>query len=303
METEIVFTGLCSILNPDGKNRKMGDPAVILVQTDDHAHPSHHAAHIAFIAFDSDKVEVTDGKGTPVTDAVAVPNAVPVPDGRSYVYIPIDDVEIVIENNPHEPVTKVENTYRDRVAHRDEYWPEKTGSFDPDFVPLEGDRPNKMKKAVKAWMRFGAGTLSASRISLVAWRFVTDTGKVKEEFFAEEVIYSGFPHSREALVIKLMDLATGKTEARELRFSLKPASKTEALTLIVGNLMEDDMARAVRRMPTADVRDPDADHFKFLNRVAGGGDGPKVKVITLAKFLGGAGSGSACGPGSGNGKP
>ena len=36
MNVEIVFTGLCSFLNVNGKNETMTEPSVILVRTDHH---------------------------------------------------------------------------------------------------------------------------------------------------------------------------------------------------------------------------------------------------------------------------
>ena len=323
MDAEIVFTGLCSILNPDGKNKKMGEPAVILVQTDDGPHGEHeregeherdaehgrdpehehehehdherehghaHEPHVAFLAFDSSKVEATGASFSPVDKA------------EPFLYVALAGVELVIDGNP--PATPaVEDSYRELVAHRDDYWPEVIGEFDPAYVPPAGKRPRKT--AVKAWMRFGRGRISASRVSEVPWRFTKGDGSTHERYFAEEVVYSAFPYSRGELVIRGKDLEND-TEVGVLRFRKKEGSNGP-LTLIIGNSPESDMAHDVEREPTTHVANPDADHFKFLNRVAGAhhGDGPKPHVVNRPPSPGApvAGGGSAaCGPGSGNGR-
>lgn len=287
MEAEIVITGLCSILNPKGDNSDMGEPAVILVQTG-HSH-SINLDHIAFIAFNADEVDVT-GAGT----------LVDVKKGKPFKYMTIAGVELVIEDNPPS-IPTVDSTYSDSVAHRDEYWPEAKGFFDPDYVPPIKKRPKKT--AVKAWMRFGKGTISASRVSEIPWRFTQADGSTFQDYFAEEVVYSGFPHSTDAVKIQLKDLENG-ADAGARVFTLKNPSSGK-LTLIIGNSLEDDMAGAVFREITKFVKKPYADHFEFLNNVAGAGAGP---VPTAINPLGGStdpggGSGGACGPGSGNGKP
>ena len=297
MNVEIVFTGLCSILNPDGTNEKMGEPGVILVQTpeDPNASPevkAHDHGHVAFLAFDTAKVDVTGAS-----------NIQNVKGNQTWRYIPLDAVEITVENNAP-AVPQVLDSYWESIAHRDDYWPEKAGEFDRDFVPLAGHRPKS--HAVKAWMRFGKGKIEASRISEAPWRFETSNGPV-EKCFAEEVVYSGFLHSGDAVVLQLKDLEEGKKDVERLAFSLKPGVSADSmLTLIIGNLEEEDMLGATNRDPTVSARFPEADHFKYLNRIAGHGDGPTPVVVNPKVDLrrqdgGGGSSGGACGPGSGNG--
>jgi hypothetical protein len=306
MDSEIVFTGLCSILNPDGENKKMGDPAVILVQTPNGAHGNGHGHghgnghadehHLAYLAFDPNLVNVEGIDGSALK---------PVDKGPPFVFMTLPDgVELSIKDNPPGPVTPLDS-YKKNVAHRDEYWPEAKGRFDPAFVPPPGKRPEKT--AVKAWMRFGKGKLSASRISKVPWRFMVK-GKPMQRRFAEEVVYSGFPHSEDAVVIELKDLEDPQVNLSTLRFSLKPEAAGSKLTLIIGNNAIDDMAASVTREITEHVKVPNADHFKFLNRTAGnfGSGGPVPLAINpppppVLNEFGGGSSGGACGPGSGNG--
>ena len=90
----------------------------------------------------------------------------------------------IVDNPPAAAVDKLDQTYIDLVAHRDEYWPEMTGVFDSDYVPAAGDRPKKT--AVKAWMRLGKGSLGASRVSNVPWRFTRSDGSTFEKKFAKD---------------------------------------------------------------------------------------------------------------------
>jgi hypothetical protein len=312
MEAEIVFTGLCSVLNPDGKKTKtMGDPAVILVQTQDHSASNgdrrsqkhggasaKHTGHIAYLAFDPAKVDVQG------VDIGTLPK---VPQSKGFVYLLLDGVELQVKDQCLHAVT-VDQMYREYVAHRDDYWPQMKGKFDRDLVPLQGSRPKK--EAVKVWMRFCGGRISASRISKAPWEFHVQTqdkttGKRKtstlQQCFAEEIVYDGFPHGADALVIARKDLETGGDKG-DLRFSTRNLGET--LTLIIGNHMKKDMGAAERREITTFVQEPNADHFKFLNRTAGKlkGPTPKVKNPPPPEHPVG-GSGGACGPGSGNGHP
>lgn len=287
MHSEIVFTGLCSILNPDGKNKEMNcDPAVILVQTDDH-HATHR--HIAYLAFDADEVEVT---------GAAKLEDVPKTGQRKFKYLAVDGWELVIKDNTAGPPA-VDTTYSHLVAHKDDYWPEVKDVWDRDYVPEVGYRPTNA--AVKAWLRFGKGKLSASRISEVPWRFTHASGATLEKNFAEEVVYSEFSHPADEVVIELKELESGN-DAGELTFRLKTG--LTKLTLIIGNSLEDDLAPAVLRTPTKRALEPYADHFKYLNRVTAGTGPVPVVINPLAdKANTGGGSGGACGPGSGNGRP
>lgn len=308
MEAEIVFTGLCSVLNPEGtKNKKMGDPAVILVQTNDEdgtnagkhskKHDGAHAKHVAFLAFDPAKVDVQG------IDVATLPN---VPKSGGFVYIPLDGVELQVKEQGFRGAI-VDQMYREYVAHRDDYWPMMAGKFDKDLVPPHGCRPKK--SLVKAWMRFCGGRISASRISKAPWQFRVlkknnKTGKIEssmlQQCFAEEIVYDGFPHDPDALVIARKDIETAEDQG-DLRFSTKEAT----LTLIIGNHMKKAMGAAVRREITTHVDDPTADHFKFLNRTAGKMKGPipKVKNPPPSDDHPTGGSSGACGPGSGNGHP
>ena len=287
MDAEIVISGLCSILNPFGENHGMSDPGVIVVQTKDH---HHGPEHIAFLAYDSDFVEFT-----------GVPTAIAVPGTTSFFYFPVDGWELVIDGlTAGTPAPTADHSFRDSVAHRDEYWPEASGSFDRAFVPEPGNRP--LKNAVKAWMRFGEGTIGASRVSKAAWRFTNANGMSLQRHFAEEVVYS-FSVPGDAVVIQLYDLES-RTDGEKLTFKLKDTSSGGRLSLALGNNMEIDLPQALFREVTERVEHPYSTHFGFLNQTAEVKDGPIPTAINPPSSSGGGGgSGGACGPGSGNGRP
>jgi hypothetical protein len=197
-------------------------------------------------------------------------------------------------------------------VRKDDYWPEVRNEWNRDYVPHAGSRPKK--SAAKVFMRFGAGTVSADRISQVEWAFPMRDGGVYHGHFAEEVIYSGFAHPEEAVVLTLSDLLDGEPDGhhmqaqaappRTLRFTLRSGCSAQKLTLFVGNLMASDMEPAVRREVTTRARP--GDHFKYLNRVAAPqyGDGPLPLALNPPESNvddGCGGSGGICGPGSGNG--
>jgi hypothetical protein len=287
MNAEIVISGLCSILNPFGENPAMSDPGVIVVQTMGHQHGPEHD-HIGYLAYDSDVVEVT---GVPT--AVSVPNT-------TFFYFPVDGWELVIDGiTAGTPKPTSDHSFRDLVAHRDEYWPEAEGDFDRDVVPEPRKRPKKT--AVKAWMRFGAGEISASRISKVPWRFTGSSGMTLQRHFAEEVVYS-FSVAGNAVVIQLYDLES-EAAGEKLTFKLRDSSSTVPLSLILGNNTQIDLPQSLFREVTEHVEHPYSTHFAFLNQTAKVKDGPIPVAINPKDDGGGGGSGGACGPGSGNGRP
>lgn len=291
MNAEIVITGLCSILNPTGKNNKMGDPAFIAVQTK-HKHESGKKQadhHIAYIAFDSTKVNIDDGTGFHQ-----------VPKAKQFLYLPLDGQEIsivgVLTGTP-----KVDQTYL-HVVRKDDYWPDAKDKFNRDYVPHKGSKPNKT--AVKAWMRFGAGRITAGRISRVLWEFAIKTnGKKHIGNFAEEVVYSNFlAADATELVIALQDLdAAAGVVPRTLRFT--PVIANDLVTVIVGNNVTEDMAGAVKRIITTGWK-TNGKHFKYLNAVAdpncGVGPIPTPKKTGAVGTKGGGENSGPCGPGSGN---
>lgn len=360
MNTQIVFTGLCSFLNVDGKNQTMGDPSVILVQTpheddpeEEHEeaaeeereegeeeHKEHgegkrdsaqkrferdatagedpqeerserHEPHIAFLAFHSGLVQVDDDSGFK-----------PVPRAEEFMYMEINGFELSMPADPP-AIPSVDDTYYDYVVRKDDYWtdPDVKDDWDPNYVAPKGQRPNQ--RGVKTFMRFGSGHISAALISHIKWKFPNGL----EKNFAEEVVYSGFPHAADAVVITLNALPLGpesggakpvsssfehhgkgeeKAGSRTLRFTQRNPDPSKPLTLIIGNGTEKDMPPTVRRQLTDTPPIKDKDHFKFLNRVAAKkhGDGPIPKSVPPINHgpgtTGGRPSG-ICGPGTGNG--
>jgi hypothetical protein len=290
MKAEIVITGLCSMLNPEGKNSTMGDPSFIAVQTP-HCHIPGYAVdhHVAYLAFDSTKVRVDSASGF-----------MRVPQALQFLYLPLNGVEIAIGGLL--PGLPLAGPSYAKVVRKDDYWPEAKDQWNRDYVPQFGDKPKKA--AAKAWMRFGGGDLSADRISKVQWEFTRKDGTKYADYFAEEIVYTNFiDPSASELVIEIQDLEAGASVTpRRLRFT--PVRDGGAVTLIIGNNIKSDMAGAVKRLVT--VTSAPGDHFKYMNAVAGGGhvDGPIPVPVhpspsSPSKVGGGENSGP-CGPGSGN---
>ncbi|HEX2831565.1 MAG TPA: hypothetical protein VHW00_01040 [Thermoanaerobaculia bacterium] len=208
--------------------------------------------HIPYLAFNTGNATVDDPTG--FVDVDFAPG---------FKLLQLNGVEIVIQNDPPGAPT-VDPSY-DLVLKKDAYWPEAKDQWNRDFVPLRGEKPKKT--AVAGWMRFGSGTISSDQRSPVAWKFDARPGFPQlSGFYNLEVIYSGFPHSGNTIVIELRDLETGVLIRDPLVFS--PVSPTQdTLTLFIGNADPNDVDNALLRAPLADM--PDNDHFRFLNRVAG----------------------------------
>src|SRR5947209_7418355 len=98
MKVEIKFSGLCMFLNLEGKDPNIVGPSVILVQSD-HGYeprigpPDHREhRHIPFIAFNTEKVKVDNATGfLPVGYG---------DESTSYLFMPLDGVELSIETDP-----------------------------------------------------------------------------------------------------------------------------------------------------------------------------------------------------------
>lgn len=306
MEAEIIFSGLCSFLNVRDVNPTMPEPSVILVRTngvdvgtrsvdDEFAFEQLETVadeHIPYIAFKTADVDVDVLEGGALFEDV--------PRAEGFQFLRLDGVELKIENDPPgQPV--VDRTY-DRVVKKDDYWPEASNVWNRDFVPERTMKPKKT--VVVGFMRFGTGKIAAGKMARVEWSFARPGMEPHRGRFAEEVIYSGFPHSGESVVVHLTDLETGELQTT-LRFSAKAASAAK-LTLFVGNNDVGDIDNAVQRRIPPHV--PDNDHFLFLNQVALLDDeGPVPTVVRPAVFtpirsdLAGGHSSGPCGPNSSNG--
>jgi hypothetical protein len=290
MKVDLVFTGLCSFLNVDGHNSTMGDPAVIAVQSPMQGMPGM-ASHVAFIAYDTTITAVDDDTGF-----ITITKA---PECK-YLEIP-DGVEISIVNHPAvivPVIPTVDQTYYNSVVRKDDYWPEAKDQWNRDYVPAAGNKPKST--AVKFYMRFGSGALSAGRVSDVKWRFKRPYGSgYFEGNFAEEVVY-GFSQTDSEVVVEFRSLDHPENAApvKSLRFS---PIQTD-VTIFIGNNVESDFANAVRRTVVVKATKQN-DHFKHLNAIAGLGDGIIPIAINPPGTGGGGGggeNGGPCGPMSGN---
>jgi hypothetical protein len=329
MDVEIIFSGLASFLNIRHPDPKLTEPSVILVRTNDdgkhdavaqdhHGMPGmEHSAggssaapppplpgsgtppapdpddhnHIPFLSFNTEEVKVDNATGF-----------IPVPDAISHMYMPLDGVELVIQNDPPAGKLRVHQSY-DNVADKDKYWPASRGKFNHDFVPRCGEKPKK--EAVSAYVRFGSGELAAGKMALAAWVFF-DAGKVTHSgVFAEEVIYRDFPHTGHDVVIMMADLVTGRP-IHTVRFSpLSPYQ--EKLTLAIGNHVASDLNKVVRREQANVFKIATAgSHFAFLNAIAAmPAPGPLPKPVAVPQppstFTAGGPQGGPCGPVGGGG--
>jgi hypothetical protein len=219
--------------------------------------------HIPHISFDSNKVRVNE-------EAEELFQQVPMAPG--FRFTTLNGVEIEIENDPPAK-PNVDPSYTKQVLNKDRYWPEARNRWNRDFVPERGQQPKR--RAVVGFMRFGSGTISPGKLSPVQWKFERNGNGPLVDTFAEEVVYSGFPHSGREVVLRLLDLETREL-IRELRFSpLMP--EAEQVTLFIGNNDSNDIDSAVQRRVPADVLDND--HFRFLNRIASIADPGRIPRV------------------------
>lgn len=342
MNVEIVFTGLCSILNPQGKNTTMPDPSVILVRTDDQKAAELKSLDVRSSNGHDEKVwsmvkrrprpsadQVTkDAEEEPSHDHAEEHEGHEGHEHVPFIAYNIDTTQLLNDSESEEVPMSDGFRFRrlkgqeitidghaagqpdandpslDKLVSRDAYWPEAENQWNHDFVPEPGGPGKPTKSAVVGFMRFGKGKLTASRICPFEWVFPKLDGTELRGNFAEEVVYS-FPHEADEVVIRLTDLDDDQ-RVEELRFSQLPDGG-ETMTLFIGNNMLDDMDNAVdRRFPSSIKNNT---HFEFLNRTAAiaKGAGPLPKVNTVANLVidplgGGGGSSGPCGPNNGNGK-
>jgi hypothetical protein len=245
--------------------------------------------HIPHISFNVNDVRVNEE---------AAPFFQGVPMAPAFRFIQLNGVEIEIANDP--PGKPVVDPSYDQVVKKDQYWPEAANLWNRDYVPERGNQPKR--SAVVGFMRFGSGRIKAGRLAPVQWKFERKGRAPLVGTFAEEVIYSDFPHSGDDVVLRLLDVET-REMIQELRFS--PARPDlEKLTLFIGNNDSDDIDNAVQQLSAIDMRDNV--HFKFLNRVASIPDPGRIPRVIRPRVpvdpdLGGGVSTGPCGPTSSNG--
>lgn len=302
MDVEIIFTGLCTFLNLEDDHDDLPEPSVILVRAEGHG--DHHDSgvddrHVPFIAFDSREVLVTGA-----ADLRKVPGAPP------FRMIVLDGEEIAIEKCEPPGKLDVGPSYA-TVVKRDDYWPQAIGSYDRDVVPQKGAAHKPLAARVAAFMRFGDGRITADNLTTHEWEFAipelnrpAGAPAVHRDRFAQEVIYSEFPHSGDEIVMTLTKLDKPSV-SRTFRFSRAPQNKQQ-LTLVIGNLVEDDLQQAVNGGVMANPR-VGGRHFELLNRTAGLKDPGPIPVAVTTRTVrrggpGGGGSGGLCGPNNGNGR-
>lgn len=244
MQQEIVAT-----LEARGKQKDWGGVAPIVEEgpADGAADGGGSEVHIPYLAFNSVKTTVNDRSGF-----------VDVKDASGFLMLPLNGIELVVKSNPAGTPT-VHSSF-DLVVKRDEYWPAARGQWNREVVPLRGKRPTK--SAAVGFMRFGAGLLSSGRLAPNAWQFDRPGLSPLVGVFAEEVIYSRFPHDKDDIVIELLDIESGARVRDPLRFS---ARRGETLIrLFIGNNDSNDVDLAVTQTRTIGMSN--TNHFRFLNR-------------------------------------
>ncbi len=298
MQVEIIFTGLCAFLNLSRKNKTMGDPSVILVRANHgrSRHGSHKHGHVPFIAFNRKLVKVTGNKGFKR-----------VPGAADFSYLTLDGVELTIAED-FGATLSIAPSYHQLVAKKDNYWPKAKNSWNRDFVPKRGRKPNK--NAVAAYLRFGSGEIAAGKQLDQEWIFPVDDNPSKhhKRRFARDVVYRKVPSGDGIVTVVLTAMDTGEL-VRELRFARSKSSKAK-VTLFIGNNTIDDMKNAVTRQQGDSPEE--GKHFRFLNRIAHRmGDGPipaptqreatPLAVDQPVQDQDSGGSDGYCGPINGNG--
>jgi hypothetical protein len=338
MQTEIVFSGLCAFNNLSDKNPTMPEPSVILVRTDadaevqarsvdpsstdDKTSPLFSPAvaatisarwkrprsvidkkdsveadaapdvHIPHLSFNSTEVRVNE-------EAETLFRQVPLAPG--FRFMQLNGVEVEIATDPPAK-PNLDDSY-DLVLKKDDYWPEAKNQWNRDFVPERGKQPKR--SAVVGFMRFGSGTISAGHLAPVKWKFERNGQGPLVGKFAEEVVYSGFPHEGDEVVLRIRDIETREL-IHELRFS-PVVPGLEKLTLFIGNNDSNDIDNAVQRRVAIDSRDNR--HFKFLNRISSAKDLGRIPTVVRDPLpqppdndrVGGLSTGP-CGPITSNGK-
>ncbi|HEX2834704.1 MAG TPA: hypothetical protein VHW00_16955 [Thermoanaerobaculia bacterium] len=209
---EIIFVGLCSILNPRDQIANMPPPSAIIMRRTNHE---------TFIAFDSNTVTVTGVTATPIS-------------GSRFSKIDfLADGEELTFNDDRTKLPSVDNSFDD-VARFKTYSRIASPAWDPNFIPLRGKVPKK--GVVAAYVEFGGGTLSAARKTAVLYQFALNGEALevsKASCFAREVHYT-FTSTGDGLLIEARSLDDGSK--RSMLF--KPKGGSSRVEVWIGNSMD-----------------------------------------------------------------
>lgn len=212
---EIIFVGLCSLLNVRNQDTSPDKPppsAIVMKR----------ANHDTFIAFDTNKVMMTGETATPVSTS-----------SFSAVYFKPEGEELTF-NDDRTQLPIVDNSFGD-IANFNDYSRISQPKWVEDFIPHRNKLPKKT--AVAAYVEFGGGTLAASRLTTVKYQFTPaseppDPDKAK--CFAREVHYT-FTTTGDGLLIEArsLDGAGGK---RSMLF--KPKGNATKVEVWIGSSMD-----------------------------------------------------------------
>jgi len=249
---EIVFLGLCTFLNVDHYNtRGLPAPAVALVRVDVN-HATHGGApiprHVAFIAYDSNSVELT---GVPDQ---ALPDT-------PYRFVVLDGEELSFTGAPAGK-TRVKPSFA-TVPRQSQYWKTQLATrWNRCVAPLKGAKASS--NCVAAYMPLGGGDLSAGHLTPIEWEFreTSEDAAILRDRFAREVYYR-FPLSTATIVLTTTTL-DAKHQTRTMTFTAKNrADKT--VRLWIGNTPDTHITGEILGLEPIEYTS--GSHFAALKRV------------------------------------
>lgn len=177
---EILFVGLCSLLNMTGQAPNVAGPAVVVY--DD------KPTHTPFIGFDATQLSISGATATPIN-------------GTKLAFIELSGEDLTIQSDP--PGNPVIGANMDKLAHLTKYGDITNPAWVRSRIPDKGGKPTKA--AAAAFIPLGSGTLTAGRISPITWTFKDSKGKPSPTqpslAFAREIKYS-FDSSTGTLVLE-----------------------------------------------------------------------------------------------------
>jgi len=188
---EVIFVGLCTLVNVTNQNMSTDVPpasAVVMKFTD----------HKNFIAFDSGAVDVTG----------VTPEQLSTSRFSMIQFLPEGEV-LTFNDDRTQPPTVLASF--DNIAHFGEYsgfTADQLKAWDPTYIPKRNTLPKA--NTVAAYVEFGAGTISADRMTLRKYEFTVpgvDPVKERARCFAREVHYV-YDAPGKGLLIEARSLST-----------------------------------------------------------------------------------------------
>lgn len=235
---EIIFVGLCSIINARNQDTSgyLPPPSAIVMKR------LVPVVHYTFIAFDADETSMTGETATPVSSS-----------HYSAVDFKAGGEELAF-NDDHTRLPAVDSSF-DGVANFNTYSGIASPTWITDYIP----KPNNLPKpdAVAAYVEFGGGTISAERLTKVKYDFTVKgvpADKDRAQCYQREVHYK-FTPTGDGLLIEAHSLVGGTK--RSMLF--KPKGNVTNIKVWIGSSM-DPYGDFVRKEPQ--VHNQDGEHFR-----------------------------------------